>query len=103
VCSLHWQNDHRPEHAFAERTFSPQQEEGSADCPSLLRPTLLFDQPRPLTETIRILHGPERIQSGWWTDQPICRDYFIARNTAQQTLWVFRDGARQWFVHGWFA
>ncbi len=111
VQQLHWQADHRPENAFVERAFmegavmDSTAVESNIDWvpPALLRPTLLLEQPQPLSETIRILHGPERIQSAWWTAQPVCRDYFVARNTAQQTLWVFRDQAQRWFVHGWFA
>lgn len=105
------QGDHRPEHAFAysELEHNPKQktlcniEKEHSDHLLTLRPSLLFESPVPLSEGVRIVHGPERIQSGWWTDAPVCRDYFVARNTEQQTLWVFRDAQRNWFVHGLFA
>jgi protein ImuB len=55
-----------------------------------------------------MLCGPERIESGWWDDGLIERDYFIAENDARQLLWVYRerratDVAAQWFLHGFFA
>ncbi|TNC80944.1 MAG: hypothetical protein C9356_11380 [Oleiphilus sp.] len=108
---VHLQGDHRPEHAFRYSALPKYGElkEGYADdshyskCSLSLRPSLLFEVPVPLSEGIRIVHGPERIQSGWWSDTPVCRDYFVARNTEQQTLWVFRDAQRHWFVHGLFA
>lgn len=70
---------------------------------NILRPTLLFEQPEALSETVRVVHGPERIQAGWWQEVPIERDYFVAVNEHQQLLWVFRDPEQYWFVHGLFA
>jgi protein ImuB len=68
-----------------------------------LRPNILLQQPRVLAEAVRIIHGPERLQSGWWGDEVFCRDYFVARNQQQQLLWVYRDPEQTWFVHGLFA
>ena len=68
-----------------------------------LRPSLLLKNPEPLGEAIRIIHGPERIQSAWWQGDLICRDYFVACNAHKQLLWVFRNAQEQWFVHGLFA
>jgi hypothetical protein len=33
------------------------------------------------------LHGPERIQTAWWTDQPCHRDYFRAITETGGQLW----------------
>lgn len=68
-----------------------------------LRPSVLLEQPTALAETVRIVHGPERVQTAWWQDQPVTRDYFVALNAHKQLLWVFRDAEQQWFVHGLFA
>ncbi len=84
-----------------------------------LRPSLLLEEPQALAETVRIIHGPERIQTGWWQGvaqgsekgneqgheqaRGVVRDYFVALNGHKQLLWVFRDAEQQWFVHGLFA
>ncbi len=67
------------------------------------QPFWLLNTPAPLTEKTRIAYGPERIQTGWWDDSPVKRDYFIAVNDCGQRLWVFRDQSSQWFVHGYFS
>ncbi len=47
--------------------------------------------------------GPERIETGWWRDQSICRDYFRVETQTGHHLWLFRcfDQAA-WFIHGAF-
>jgi len=46
----------------------------------------------------------ERIESGWWDEQPMARDYFMARTASGRRLWVYRElyGERGWFLHGCF-
>jgi protein ImuB len=47
--------------------------------------------------------GPERIDTGWWRDGPIGRDYFRVTLTGGHHLWIYRDHARrQWFLQGVF-
>jgi protein ImuB len=113
VCALQPCADHRPELAWRARRPA-----GSS--PALLppgpRPLWLLAEPRPLAAFVRDTHtpvvlmdGPERIESGWWEDRDVCRDYFLARARSGQTLWVFRErssGAEAdcaWQVHGIFA
>ncbi|MBC7967950.1 MAG: DNA polymerase Y family protein, partial [Fuerstia sp.] len=49
------------------------------------------------------LHGPERIQTAWWTDQPCHRDYFRAITETGGQLWIYRDlPTGFWFLHGLF-
>ena len=52
-----------------------------------------------------MIAGPERIQSGWWDNKPVDRDYFVARNPLGETCWVYRelDAARRWYLHGVFG
>ena len=55
-----------------------------------------------------LLDGPERLESGWWDNQGIARDYFIAQTAAGSRLWVYRDrrsrhGPDEWYLHGLFA
>jgi len=62
-----------------------------------------------LDSPMRLLAGPERIETGWWEQAPAQRDYFIAEDASHRLFWVFmarlpkNDGTgRQagWFLHG---
>ena len=81
---------------------------------SLQRPLWMLPQPArlPVDEgyplhqgRLRILDGPERLETGWWDDDGIARDYYTAINPRGMRLWVFRnrrpDGA--WYLHGLFG
>jgi protein ImuB len=66
----------------------------------LPRPAWLMETPLELKlqrhqpvygSPLRLLAGPERIESGWWDDALIARDYFIAENTLGQLLWIYRE------------
>ncbi len=47
--------------------------------------------------------GPERIETGWWRDQSICRDYFRVETQTGQHFWLFRSFEQAaWFIHGAF-
>jgi protein ImuB len=78
------------------------------------RPLWLLTSPRPLEEKnagpcyegrLALLAGPERIETGWWDDRPVERDYFVAANPAQALLWIYRErhAAGKWYLHGFFA
>jgi len=91
--------------------------------------------PRPLAlrgsrpclhgQPLRLLDGPQRVETGWWEaaadlndDESdvhgnahngaqdggsalVQRDYFVAHNPAAGTVWVFRDRATGgWFLQG---
>jgi protein ImuB len=49
--------------------------------------------------------GPERIESGWWDNAHVARDYYVAANPRNQLCWIFRelDGSRGWYLHGLFG
>lgn len=68
-----------------------------------LRPSFILQTPQPLAEKVSIIHGPERISTGWWDNQQITRDYFIARNQHGQWLWIYRTSNSLWFAHGFFS
>ena len=55
----------------------------------------------PLT----LLDGPERLESGWWDESGITRDYYIARSAKGVHLWIYRDRGRHgaWYLHGVFG
>lgn len=69
---------------------------------------LSTDGMRPLYEgtPLQIVHGPERLESNWWSTTPAARDYFVARGPDQALFWVYRERTRQdarWFLHGLFG
>lgn len=68
------------------------------------RPLWLLDPPRRIEEGgFVLLAGPERIESGWWDGGEAKRDYFIARIGNASLVWVYRECAGGWFLHGIFA
>jgi protein ImuB len=54
---------------------------------------------------LKLLAGPERIESGWWDGGDVMRDYFVASNPSEALLWVYRErnADARWFLHGFFA
>lgn len=47
--------------------------------------------------------GPERIETGWWREQFICRDYFRVETQTGQHFWLFHCFDQvAWFIHGAF-
>jgi len=68
-----------------------------------LRPAFLLASPQLLRDKASIINGPERISTGWWDNQLITRDYFIARTHQGQWLWLFKTTDGKWFVHGVFS
>lgn len=68
-----------------------------------LRPTLLYTPPRALTDKVTIVQGPERIATGWWDNNILIRDYFIARSREGRWLWIYRTPEKKWWVHGVFS
>ncbi|SON49739.1 Y-family DNA polymerase [Vibrio tapetis] len=68
-----------------------------------LRPSFMLPTPQRLSEQVTLIQGPERIATGWWDDNSMVRDYFIARSQLGRWLWVFRNREHHWFVHGYFS
>lgn len=101
VCQLQHYPDHRPERAW--RIGECQAQAGHA---ANHRPHWLLPRPIPLrNQVLRILRGPERIETGWWDDHDVRRDYVIAELDTGQHAWLFRDAGSEgaWMLHGWFA
>lgn len=81
-------------YAFAARTIAP------------LRPGWLLSRPIPLrSREIRILSGPERIESGWWDGGDVRRDYYVVETAEGQCAWAYRPSGEEgpFMLHGWFA
>jgi protein ImuB len=120
VFQLQAVDDHRPEHAY--RTLPLVVNAAERSSPAITapqRPLLILPQPTLLDDSdaipaydgaLRLVAGPERIESGWWdcgspARRSVFRDYFVARNPRGQTLWIYRElnAPRRWFLHGFFA
>ncbi len=110
VYALALQADHRPERAQASAQAGLATKGAGKDprSSSPVRPLWLFAEPRPLgaepaSAEMKLLSGPERIESGWWDEREIGRDYFIGRDAQGAEVWLYRDRGGQWFVQGVFA
>jgi len=116
--------DHRPERSGGQAPppailGAPAQAASHTAPPHLTRPAWLLPEPRPLPEhrgrpvldgqPLRLLAGPERIETGWWDGPAAARDYFVAATPAGVLVWIFRarlpspDEATGWALQGWFA
>ena len=102
--------EHRPERAGAIAELGVKQMQLDFG----ERPFWLLDRPKPLAEInavphhdgrLELLVGPERIESGWWDDDEVARDYFVARTQNEALVWIYRErhGEGGWYLHGVFA
>ena len=102
LCSITPCPDHRPERSW--RWSEPGTSTVSAAFPE--RPGWLLPKPRPCKiNELRLIDGPERIESGWWDGHDCRRDYWIAHDRHGNRLWIFREYKPRtgWFVHGLFG
>ena len=59
--------------------------------------------------TVKKADGPERIESEWWLNEGLHRDYYIVEDEEGIRYWLFRSGhydaakTPSWFLHGFFA
>jgi protein ImuB len=104
--------DHRPEKASV--TMEPGSKQMKLELPQSPgeRPFWLLEPPRELKEIdaaphyggrLTLVAGPERIETGWWDGHEARRDYFIGRTPDNSLVWVYREPARGWYLHGLFA
>jgi protein ImuB len=102
---------------------SGEQEHLANVSPGLPRPAWIIETPlelklqrdKPVYDSpLKLLAGPERIESGWWDDAMIARDYFIAENKLGQLLWIYREydpiekdknkaDGKGWYLHGLYG
>jgi protein ImuB len=104
--------EHRPERAWA-RSGGAAAGARRGEWRLQDRPLWLLRQPVPLGSSearshyrgsIELSSGPERIESGWWDEQDVGRDYYTAVSSHGQKLWIFRDRhSRVWHLHGLFG
>ena len=126
--------EHRPQYAWRRESSShpvrqcpampgfwyeheaPQLLANSCKTNSLLlrRPLWMLDQPEPLAVRdhspiyqgrLKIVDGPERLETGWWDEDGIARDYFVAANPGGAHLWIYRNRSKDggWYLHGVFG
>jgi len=80
----------------------------------LRRPLWMLANARPLASEqghpfyqgrLTVVDGPERLESGWWDDDGIARDYFVALTAKGVYLWIYQDRSKNaaWYLHGFFG
>ena len=112
--------DHRPQYAWSPRDLFASK---AAEMLARIRkgparplwmlpvPTLLSTHDgHPLHQgKLIFLAGPERLETGWWDEDGIARDYYTAISPRGASLWVFRNrepgqgGELGWYLHGFFG
>jgi protein ImuB len=92
VFGLAVRDDHRPGQTWA-RT-----DPAGSDTPTVQatmhtgpRPLWLLARPLPCPPDLRRVHGPERIETGWWDNDGECRDYYVAEDCRGVRWWLFRE------------
>jgi protein ImuB len=109
--------EHRPQYAWraqsllsdwASSTLSEVRRHLRRPLWMLPEPALLpADSGYPLHQggRLRLLEGPERLETGWWDEDGISRDYYTAVNPAGIRLWIFRNRSRSpsWYLQGYFG
>jgi protein ImuB len=112
--------DHRPQYAWSPRDlFASKAAEMLARIRKgperplwmLPEPTMLSTHDgHPLHQgKLTFLAGPERLETGWWDEDGIARDYYTAVSPRGASLWVFRNrepgqgGEPGWYLHGFFG
>ena len=107
VSGLAVQAEHRPERAWRAVPGDAPATRAEPVAEALPpRPGWLLDAPLPLRDPgLRILAGPERIESGWWDEDDVRRDYYLVETARGQRGWAYRDagGDGEFLLHGWFA
>lgn len=127
VQRLRLQQDYCPEFATCMVPYlTPLPEDNSVDgsshpITSSQHPCWLVQPPKALPirnqklyylSPLTLLRGPRRIETRWWQDQGIRRDYYVATNVQGHLLWIFQDLTHNtqalnrqsaWYLHGFFG
>jgi protein ImuB len=104
--------DYRPERAWAKTLEGLEQHAPSRRWAGN-RPLWVLPAPLPLESSaarrhyagsLRLASEAERIESGWWDEQDLRRDYYTAVGPRGERLWVYRDlDSGAWHLHGVFG
>jgi len=114
--------EHRPQYAWRSASVSASRDATTIACDSeyppslqLRRPLWMLESPQRLASEdarpfyqgpLTLMEGPERLESGWWDDDGIARDYFVALTMQGVLLWVYQDRQQKnvcWYLHGIFG
>lgn len=99
-------DDHRPEKAW-KKTPPDTREENPGHWPE--RPLWLLKKPEAVSaelyQRLSITGSTERIETGWWEQEDVRRDYFLACNEHGTRYWAYKNRAdsNTIFIHGIFA
>jgi protein ImuB len=118
-------DDHRPEQAWRYRSpvngyvgHKKCKEPQRIGKPIPPRPCWLLPEPRKVSNAHLLKnsglqsHCVERIESGWWQEQDIRRDYSLAKTRYGSRSWIYRDlneatdGVEEdqaWYMHGLYG
>ena len=109
--------EHRPQYAWRSQSLLADWSSTTRDEPPayLERPLWMLPEPVPLTTDkgypvhqgcrLQLVAGPERLETGWWDEDGISRDYYTVQKPDGRRLWVFRNRTREpcWYLHGYFG
>jgi protein ImuB len=109
--------EHRPHYAWRSQSLLADWSGTTLDAPAqyVRRPLWMLPEPVLLPAEsgypvhqgcrLRLINGPERLETGWWDEDGISRDYYTAINADGRHLWVFRNRNRasSWYLHGYFG
>ncbi|OOG23647.1 hypothetical protein B1C78_10925 [Thioalkalivibrio denitrificans] len=91
VFGLALRDDHRPARAWA-RTDPADSASVSIAPPGYgPRPLWLLEHSLPCPPSLRRVHGPERIETGWWDGGGERRDYYTAEDRHGVRWWLYRE------------
>lgn len=94
-----WIADHRPEYAsrwrpHAEVTGAIRAPAGTP--PEAARPSCLLPEALPIDiSSVVLISSAERIESGWWDDGDVRRDYYVAEIVDARRLLVAAEGQQR--------
>jgi len=109
--------EHRPHYAWRSQSLLADWSGTTLDAPAqyVRRPLWMLPEPALLPADsgypvhqgcrLRLINGPERLETGWWDEDGISRDYYTAINADGRHFWVFRNRNRasSWYLHGYFG
>jgi len=102
------QADHRPEKAW-RRTINGNTAHKAKVSSRHLPPRPVWLLPQALRSSLHMFQlggDAERLESGWWSDADLRREYYQAVTPSGQRCWLYRDlksSGSQWYVHGLFG
>lgn len=100
--------DHRPERAWrrvVDGHKGRKREVSIRELPP--RPVWFLTQALQASrQMFKLKSDAERLESGWWLDGDLRREYYQAVTSSGQRCWLYRDlnaSPAQWYVHGLFG